>query len=176
MPLKEQPDEFAVHEPDCKELIAFLKAMEFSTITKRVAAHFEVEDLDAIAPAPTVANAPPPQAGTAGSRSARRRPMTDAMRAPINHDAYVTVTTAKDLDAWIARALRHGHRLRRYRNHLARSHAGRPLRRVAGGGAGRGLLHPLRPSQGRRLPLDLSQARTAANHRADGAKPMCWRG
>ena len=38
-----------MHEPDAKELIAFLKAMEFTTITKRVAAHFEIEDLDAIA-------------------------------------------------------------------------------------------------------------------------------
>ena len=38
VPLKEQPDEFAVHEPDAKELIAFLKAMEFGTITRRVAA------------------------------------------------------------------------------------------------------------------------------------------
>ena len=56
VPLKEKPDEFAVHEPDAKELIAFLKAMEFTTITRRVAAHFEVEDLDAIAAAPTVAN------------------------------------------------------------------------------------------------------------------------
>ena len=68
VPLKEQPDEFAVHEPDAKELIAFLKAMEFSTITKRVAAHFEIEDLDAIAAAPTVANVLPPEAGTAGDR------------------------------------------------------------------------------------------------------------
>ena len=55
MPLKEQPHEFAVHEPDCKALLSFLKAMEFSSITKRVAAHYEVEDLDAIAAAPTVA-------------------------------------------------------------------------------------------------------------------------
>ena len=61
VPFKEKPDEFAVHEPDCKELIAFLKAMEFSSITKRVAAHFEVEDLDAIAAAPTVANVLPPE-------------------------------------------------------------------------------------------------------------------
>src|SRR6201990_764693 len=46
VPLKEKPDEFAVHEPDCKELIAFLKAMEFSSITRRVATHFQVEDLE----------------------------------------------------------------------------------------------------------------------------------
>src|SRR5689334_815873 len=103
VPLKEKPDEFAVHEPDCKELIAFLKAMEFTSITKRVAAHFEVEDLEAIAAAPTVANVLPPQPElpeVVGETPAD----TSALRAPINHDTYVTVTTAKALDAWVARA------------------------------------------------------------------------
>jgi DNA polymerase-1 len=103
VPFKEKPDEFAVHEPDCKELIAFLKAMEFTSITKRVAAHFEVEDLEAIAAAPTIANVLPPQpelTEIVGETPAD----TSALRAPINHDAYVTVTTAKALDAWIARA------------------------------------------------------------------------
>ena len=38
---------------------SFLKAMEFTSITKRVAAHYQVEDLDAIAAAPTVANVLP---------------------------------------------------------------------------------------------------------------------
>ncbi|HEY1876411.1 MAG TPA: 5'-3' exonuclease H3TH domain-containing protein, partial [Rhizomicrobium sp.] len=56
VPIKELPDEFAVHEPEAKELLGFLKAMEFSSITRRVAAHYEVADLDAIAPAATVAN------------------------------------------------------------------------------------------------------------------------
>jgi DNA polymerase I len=104
VPLKEQPAEFAVHEPDPKELIAFLKGMEFTTITKRVASHFGVEDAETIAAAPSVAwaaeakielpkTAPPPEA--------------DAIRAPINHDAYVTVTSAKELDAWVARATAH---------------------------------------------------------------------
>jgi DNA polymerase-1 len=91
-----------VHEPDCKELIAFLKAMEFTSITKRVAAHFEVEDLDAIAAAPTVANVLPPQPELPEMRAKPSR--HSALRAPINHDAYVTVTTAKELDHWIARA------------------------------------------------------------------------
>jgi len=101
VPLKEQPDEFAVHEPEPKDLIAFLKGMEFTTITKRVASHFGVEDAENIAAAPSVAwvgepkiefpKAPPP-------------PEADAIRAPINHDAYVTVTSAKELDAWVARA------------------------------------------------------------------------
>src|ERR1700685_379597 len=47
----EGPDSFAVHEPDPKELIAYLRGMEFNTITRRVAAHFGIEDVEAIAPA-----------------------------------------------------------------------------------------------------------------------------
>jgi DNA polymerase-1 len=37
VPLDVSVDQLAVHEPDYKHLIAFLKAMEFSTITRRVA-------------------------------------------------------------------------------------------------------------------------------------------
>src|SRR6185312_3647873 len=37
VPLEVIVDELAVHEPDYKNLIAFLKAMEFNTITRRVA-------------------------------------------------------------------------------------------------------------------------------------------
>lgn len=100
VPIKEKPEEFAVHEPDCKDLLGFLKAMEFTSITKRVAAHYQVEDLDAIAPA-DVANVLPPEP----QLPAPVTPAADAaLRAPINHDAYVTVTTAKELEKWVARA------------------------------------------------------------------------
>ena len=44
VPLDVPVDELAVHEPDYKNLIAFLKAMEFNTITRRVA---EKADIDA---------------------------------------------------------------------------------------------------------------------------------
>ncbi len=100
---KEQPDEFAVHEPEPRDLIAFLKAMEFGTITKRVAAHFQIEDLDAIAAAPALANVLPPKLQLppdAGETVAD----TSALRAPIDYDGYVTVTTPGALDAWVARA------------------------------------------------------------------------
>src|SRR5258708_39636157 len=96
VPFKEKPDEFAVHEPDCKELLSFLKAMEFTSITKRVAAHYQVEDLDAIAAAPTVANVLPREPRLPDL--AAEKPAEDAaLRAPINHDAYITVTAAKDM-------------------------------------------------------------------------------
>ncbi|ETR78238.1 DNA polymerase I [Afipia sp. P52-10] len=39
-------DELAVHEPDARRLIAFLKAMEFSTLTKRVADYSEIDPSD----------------------------------------------------------------------------------------------------------------------------------
>jgi DNA polymerase-1 len=107
VPFKEKPDEFAVHEPEPRELIAFLKAMEFGSITRRVAAHFEIEDLEAIAAAPTLANVLPPQPQL--PELAAEKPAEDAaLRAPINHDAYVTVTAAKELDRWIARAREKG--------------------------------------------------------------------
>jgi DNA polymerase-1 len=101
VPFKEKPDEFAVREPDCKDLLGFLKAMEFTSITKRVAAHYNVEDLDGIAAAPTVANV----ISRDPELPAPATPAVDAaLRAPIDHDAYITVTTAKDLEKWVARA------------------------------------------------------------------------
>src|SRR3954453_3379045 len=39
-------DELAVHEPDARKLIAFLKAMEFSTLTRRVAEYSQVDASD----------------------------------------------------------------------------------------------------------------------------------
>jgi DNA polymerase-1 len=39
-------DELAVHEPDPRKLIAFLKAMEFSTLTRRVADYSQVDPAD----------------------------------------------------------------------------------------------------------------------------------
>ena len=58
-------DDLAVHEPDARKLIAFLKAMEFSTLTKRVAEYSEIDPSDvtadgggksAAAPAPRAAD------------------------------------------------------------------------------------------------------------------------
>jgi len=60
-------DDLAVHEPDSRKLIAFLKAMEFSTLTRRVAEYAQIDpsDVDAdasskssFAPADTPANSP----------------------------------------------------------------------------------------------------------------------
>jgi DNA polymerase I len=106
VPVKEQLHEFAVHEPDARELVAFLKAMEFSTITRRVAAHFQIEDMDAIPSNPSLANPPHLKVELPAPEAL---PLENiAIRAPINHSAYVTVTAMKDLDAWVARACEKG--------------------------------------------------------------------
>ncbi|MBR1249895.1 DNA polymerase I [Bradyrhizobium sp. AUGA SZCCT0169] len=39
-------DDLAVHEPDARKLIAFLKAMEFSTLTRRVADYSQIDPSD----------------------------------------------------------------------------------------------------------------------------------
>ncbi len=39
-------DELAVHEPDARKLIAFLKAMEFSTLTRRVSDYSQIDPSD----------------------------------------------------------------------------------------------------------------------------------
>ncbi len=39
-------DELAVHEPDARKLVAFLKAMEFSTLTRRVGEYSQIDPAD----------------------------------------------------------------------------------------------------------------------------------
>lgn len=59
-------DDLAVHEPDARKLIAFLKAMEFSTLTRRVAEYAEIDPADVDADSTTkssAASAPSPLAG-----------------------------------------------------------------------------------------------------------------
>jgi len=112
-PLPEGPEHFAVHEPEPQALISFLKAMEFNTITKRVAAHFGIEDIDAIAaaaepvpagtkPKPVVpSRSTPSMVGAAQVGAVIDR---GAILKTIDHNAYETITSLKRLDAWIARA------------------------------------------------------------------------
>ncbi len=67
--------ELAVHEPDARKLIAFLKAMEFSTLTRRVAEYAQIDPAD-IEPDPGYKSgasvfAPPPSGGRSGGEAAR---------------------------------------------------------------------------------------------------------
>jgi DNA polymerase-1 len=65
-------DDLAVHEPDARKLIAFLKAMEFSTLTRRVAEYSQIDPADVEAGAANksggaVAGASASAAASAGS-------------------------------------------------------------------------------------------------------------
>jgi DNA polymerase-1 len=67
-------DELAVHEPDARKLIAFLKAMEFSTLTRRVAEYSQVDPSDVEADdrnssgasGKSAGSSPPPSRATGG--------------------------------------------------------------------------------------------------------------
>ncbi len=115
--LPEGPENFAVHEPEPATLIAFLKGMEFNTITKRVASHFGLADVDAIAPAvepsATAANRVVSQVERETPKVVESRvgAVMDRARitAKIDLDAYETVTTAQRLDHWIERIREVGH-------------------------------------------------------------------
>ncbi|HEY1473199.1 MAG TPA: DNA polymerase I [Pseudolabrys sp.] len=71
VPLDVPVDRLAVHEPDYKHLIAFLKAMEFNTITRRIADKSGIDASQVEADAKLVSGAPAPA-----------KPSSPASRAP----------------------------------------------------------------------------------------------
>ncbi len=116
--LPEGIDAFAVAEPEPKTLIAFLRGMEFNSITKRVATHFSIEDVEAIAPTlepsataadrivkQVVKDEPPSSTANAVGAVADLA----AIKKPLDLDAYETVTTLARLEEWIARIREVGH-------------------------------------------------------------------
>src|SRR3954468_21199148 len=80
-------DELAVHEPDARKLIAFLKAMEFSALTRRVAEYAQIDPAD-IEPDPGFKSgasvfAPPPQGGRPADEADReKRTLFDDPNSP----------------------------------------------------------------------------------------------
>jgi DNA polymerase-1 len=101
--LEESPGDFAVHQPDPTALIGFLKALEFSSITKRVAARFGIEDLDAIAAARVSV-----RKSTAGAAPSSPAQTQAEAVSGFNLDAYETVATMERLRHWIARVQAEG--------------------------------------------------------------------
>ncbi|MES2027946.1 MAG: 5'-3' exonuclease H3TH domain-containing protein, partial [Pseudomonadota bacterium] len=61
-------DELAVHEPDARKLIAFLKFMEFSTLTRRVAEYAEIDPADVEAEGGSAAIPPARKTSEAGGQ------------------------------------------------------------------------------------------------------------
>ena len=134
VPLEVSVDQLAVHEPDYKNLIAFLKAMEFSTITRRIAEKTGIDaskiEADGKATTGSAASAPasnaPVKAGgdlfaapaaPTPSKSDTNLPpgaltpislaaarAEKARNAKIDRSQYETVRTLKRLNEWIAHA------------------------------------------------------------------------
>ena len=134
MPVETQLDDLGLHQPDAKRLVSFLQAMEFTTITRRVAELYGVDaheiepDPDFVGPAGWRARngevdrrrarpgarkrrRPPSrrQAPTA-SRPRRSPPRARRRRWPtkIDRSTYETVMSVERLDQWIADAFAAG--------------------------------------------------------------------
>ncbi|MDV7270319.1 DNA polymerase I [Thioclava sp. A2] len=81
-------DDLEVKEPDPQVLMGFLNAMEFRTLTKRVADKFGAE----MPPAPAIEAAP------------EAAPVAAIEQPAISTDGYVTIRDAETLAAWLAEA------------------------------------------------------------------------
>ncbi len=99
-------DDLAVHEPDGKKLIAFLKAMEFSTLTKRVAEYSEVNasEIEAdtkMASGAAASSSPPPLWGRSDGEAVREGGTGDLFNSPPSP----TLPHQKGVDARLRRAM-----------------------------------------------------------------------
>ena len=93
-PLDFTLDDLEVQDPDPEKLLAFLAAMEFSTLTKRIANTLGAE-------APVITEAKAPAANAPAAADAPEMP-------PIDPAAYTWVKSAADLAPWIAQARQRG--------------------------------------------------------------------
>ncbi|TVR08906.1 MAG: DNA polymerase I, partial [Salinarimonadaceae bacterium] len=108
-------EDLAMSELDAKKLVAFFKAMEFTTVTKRVAADYGV-DLDAVDPDPALARGAgiedeASEAGEAASGDGQASPerlvrqrISEAQATRIDRESYETIRDAKALEAFVAAA------------------------------------------------------------------------
>ena len=128
VPLETSLDDLGLGDPDAKTLVAFLQAMEFTTITRRVAEIYGVETQE-IAPDPAfigaagwrardgeMRDAPAPVAPSAAKPAPadKAQSMTptalvlgrqaEAQAMSIDRSAYETILSLKQLDDWIAQA------------------------------------------------------------------------
>ena len=117
-------EHFGAREPEPATLIGFLKAMEFGTLTRRAAAHYGIDDPDAIMPAadPAEKALPAPDSMKPAKTAAATPDKTGMPSAktpgavldrgnllkPIDHSKYETVNTIARLEHWIARAYEEG--------------------------------------------------------------------
>ena len=117
VPIDQQIDSFAVDEPKASQLIGYLKALEFSTITRKIAAEIGA-DMGAIDPLPVEIKFWPPDGGMEALPENEKRRFTQRQKteppaaptavtsditAPFTGDGYETITTAEALHKAVAR-------------------------------------------------------------------------
>jgi len=114
-------DDLALNGIDARRLIAFFKAMEFTTVTKRVAADYDI-DLNSVEPDPVLARAAGAAAAEEGAEAPGGEgvsPVADADATParvvalrlkeatgvkVDREGYERVTTKERLQAWVEEA------------------------------------------------------------------------
>jgi DNA polymerase I len=135
VPVPESIADFAVDIPRASDLIGFLKGLEFTSFTKKVASALDA-DMEAIDPAAISFEHWPPE-GTEITSSTEAKPTAEVQppdsnetaslanittstdhvaemsahlkSVPVNHAAYETVTSETSLDQWIAVARGQGY-------------------------------------------------------------------
>ncbi len=113
VPIEDPLEDFAVVDPEAPALIGFLKAMEFTTLTKRVASDLDAdaEAIEAIDvpikhwEAPVEASGAAEGEGAAGAATPQDGAAAYAARLngiAIDNQSYETVDTMERLEAWLA--------------------------------------------------------------------------
>ena len=123
VPVEVMLPETGVHDPDPEALLAFMRTMEFNTLTKRVAEKLGVDappplersvgsSLKTDGPAvarPAKGGETPAAKGGAGSPMAgAERGLRDARTPAIDRSKYETVSTLANLEAWVVKAAAQG--------------------------------------------------------------------
>ncbi|WP_316861175.1 DNA polymerase I [uncultured Cohaesibacter sp.] len=121
VPLKESLDDLICCDLDGVKLVSFLKAMEFTSLTRRVAeateteaaevdvASLEVTGWEAADPAAAEGEQTEAPAGEPGPADLAAKMAADIAAMPIDNQNYETVRSMEALQVWLAEAKRIGH-------------------------------------------------------------------
>ncbi|MEN3793447.1 DNA polymerase I [Fulvimarina sp. MAC3] len=117
-PLDTPLDDLFIHEPDGEKLVSFLKAMEFTTLTRRVAATLDTDASEVVSAKLDIEDAPrgpdldafetnEAMGDTVFPATPQRlaaKVKDDAAAQTIDRSAYVTIRDLDTLETWLARA------------------------------------------------------------------------
>ena len=101
-------DDFLIKPANATDLIGFLKSMEFSTLTRRVAAELSVDENSIAVSEEHAAEEKLEAKPLASEATGEPGAVPLGLDVPINVSSYDRVTTHEDLDRWIAAAYAKG--------------------------------------------------------------------